>query len=78
MGHILMDGTPTIKPGGHIIAPGRPLHNCFKFSLHTRFVAGDGSRIRFWEDLWWRDQPLCVQFPSLFTVTKLSYFSYPW
>ena len=35
MGHILMDGTPTIESGGHIVAPGRPLHNCFKFSLQT-------------------------------------------
>ena len=64
-----MDGTPTIESGGHIVALGRPLHNCFKFSLHTHFVAGDGFRIRFWEDLWWGDQPLCVQFPSLFRVT---------
>ena len=47
MGHILMDGTPTIESDGHIIALGRPLHICSTFFLHTRFVAGDGSRIRF-------------------------------
>ena len=35
MGHILMDGMPTIESGGHIITPRRSLHNCFKFSLHT-------------------------------------------
>ena len=37
----------------------------FKF---TRFVVGDGERIRFWEDLWWGDQPLGVQYPRLFRV----------
>ena len=30
---------------------------------------GDGTKIRFWEDLWWGDQPLCSQFPRLFRVT---------
>ena len=39
------------------------------FSIYTCFVMGDGSRIRFWEDLWWEDNPLCLQFPSLFKVT---------
>ena len=51
MGHILMDGTPIIKSDGHIVAFGRPLHIRSKFLLHTRFVAGDRSKIRFWEDL---------------------------
>ena len=69
MGHILMDGMPTIESDGHIIALGRPLHICSTFFLHTRFVAGGGSRIRFWENLWWGDQPLCLQFSSLLRVT---------
>ena len=65
-----MDGTPTIESSGHIIAPGRPLHNCFKFSLHTLVLwQVMGLESVFWEDLWWGDQPLCVQFPSLFKVT---------
>ncbi|KAJ9698204.1 hypothetical protein PVL29_007339 [Vitis rotundifolia] len=34
----------------------------------TRFVAGNGDRIRFWEDLWWGDQPLGSQYPRLFRV----------
>ncbi|KAJ9678262.1 hypothetical protein PVL29_022997 [Vitis rotundifolia] len=34
----------------------------------TRFVVGNGDRIRFWEDLWWRDQPLGSQYPRLFRV----------
>ena len=31
-------------------------------------MVGDGERIRFWEDLWWGDQPLGFQYPSLFRV----------
>ena len=39
-----------------------------EFSKFTRFVVGDGERIRFWEDLWWGDQPLVVQYPRLLRV----------
>ncbi|RVW84726.1 Transposon TX1 uncharacterized 149 kDa protein [Vitis vinifera] len=38
------------------------------FSKFTRFMVGDGERIRFWEDLWWGDQPLGVRFPRLLRV----------
>ncbi|RVX13404.1 putative ribonuclease H protein [Vitis vinifera] len=38
------------------------------FSKYTRFVVGDGERIRFWEDLWWGDQIFKVQYPRLFRV----------
>ncbi|RVW83963.1 hypothetical protein CK203_047351 [Vitis vinifera] len=37
-----------------------------EFSKFTRFVVGDEERIRFWEDLWWGDQPLESQYPRLF------------
>ena len=47
MGHILMDGKPTIESDGHIVASRRPLHICSKFFLHTLVVVGDGSIIRF-------------------------------
>ncbi|KAJ9697352.1 hypothetical protein PVL29_009249 [Vitis rotundifolia] len=39
-----------------------------EFSKFTRFVVGDGERIRFWEDLWWGDQPLGVRYPRLLRV----------
>ncbi|RVW16209.1 Transposon TX1 uncharacterized 149 kDa protein [Vitis vinifera] len=39
-----------------------------EFSLITRYVAGNGDRIRFWEDLWRGDQPLGTQYPRLFRV----------
>ncbi|RVW34013.1 hypothetical protein CK203_091968 [Vitis vinifera] len=38
------------------------------FSKFTRFMVGDGDRIRFWEDLWWGDQSLGVHFPRLLRV----------
>ncbi|RVW39059.1 Transposon TX1 uncharacterized 149 kDa protein [Vitis vinifera] len=38
------------------------------FSKFTRFMVGDGERIRFWEDLWWGDQPLGVRYPRLLRV----------
>ncbi|WKA00162.1 hypothetical protein VitviT2T_018548 [Vitis vinifera] len=39
-----------------------------EFSKFTRFVVGNGNRIRFWEDLWWGDQSLGSQYPKLFRV----------
>ncbi|RVW47872.1 Transposon TX1 uncharacterized 149 kDa protein [Vitis vinifera] len=38
------------------------------FSKYTRFVVGDEEKNRFWEDLWWGDQPLGFQYPKLFKV----------
>ena len=39
-----------------------------EFSKFTRFVVGDGDRNQLWEDLWWGDQPLGVQYPRLLSV----------
>ncbi|RVW25634.1 putative ribonuclease H protein [Vitis vinifera] len=39
-----------------------------EFSKFTRFVVGNGDRIRFWDDLWWGEQPLGVQYPRLLRV----------
>ena len=36
--------------------------------MFTRFVVGNGERIRLWEDLWWGVQPLGTQYPRLFRV----------
>ena len=38
------------------------------FSPHIRLVVESEHRIRFWEDLWWGEQPLSLQFASLNTV----------
>ena len=48
--------------------PRKPLHIFSRFFLYTRFVVGNGTKICFQEDLWWRDQPLCLKFPRLFKV----------
>ncbi|RVW28753.1 Transposon TX1 uncharacterized 149 kDa protein [Vitis vinifera] len=49
--------------------PWKAISQVFQeFSSFTRFVVGNGERIRFWEDLWWGDQPLGSQYPSLFRV----------
>ena len=39
-----------------------------ELSKFTLFVVGDRERIWFWEDLWWGDQPLGVQYPRLLRV----------
>ena len=33
-----------------------------------RWVVGDGSKIRFWEDLWFGSSPLCVQFWEIYCL----------
>ena len=34
--------------------------NFHLFIHHSRLVVGNGEKIRFWEDLWLGDQPLCA------------------
>ena len=36
-------------------------HDCY-------FVIGDGSRVKFWDDLWCGERPLRVMFPSLYAL----------
>lgn len=31
---------------------------------------GKGSRVRFWEDRWCLDEPLCVRYPDLFVLSR--------
>ena len=46
MGHILMDGTPTLWLNGHIHVFGRLLLKSFKtFPPYTCFVVGNRERI---------------------------------
>jgi hypothetical protein len=40
------------------------------FSSFTRFDVGDGSRIKFWYDLWCGDTSLKVAFPNLFGIAQ--------
>ena len=33
-----------------------------------KLILGDGDHIRFWEDKWSGENPLCVSFPTLYAV----------
>jgi hypothetical protein len=38
------------------------------FSSHSRFILGNGSRIRFWDDVWCGEMPLKEVFPGLYDI----------
>jgi hypothetical protein len=38
------------------------------FSRFVRYEVGDGTKIRFWHDLWCGDQPLKESFSELFSI----------
>jgi hypothetical protein len=40
------------------------------FSKFIRFEVGDGTRIRFWQDVWCGDRPLKESFPVLFRIAR--------
>ena len=33
------------------------------------YHVGDGRRVRFWKDKWYGNDPLCISFPFLFTIS---------
>ena len=35
---------------------------------NAKFVIGDGSKIRFWKDLWCEEVALCMAYPTLFSL----------
>jgi hypothetical protein len=39
-----------------------------KFSTHTKFDVGDGSKVRLWHDLWCGNMALKDTFPDLFGI----------
>jgi hypothetical protein len=40
------------------------------FSSHTRFDPADGSRIRFWDDIWCGGTTLKEAFPGLYNIAS--------
>ena len=36
--------------------------------LNAKFVVGDGSKVRFWKDVWGGEEALCITFPILFSL----------
>ncbi|RVW38447.1 putative ribonuclease H protein [Vitis vinifera] len=39
------------------------------FRSHSRFIIGDGTRVKFWKDLWYGNQSLEEAFPMLFNLS---------
>ena len=40
------------------------------FSKFLQFDVGDGTRVNFWEDEWYRDCALKVAFPELYSISR--------
>jgi hypothetical protein len=38
------------------------------FRSHTNLILGNGSRIRFWDDVWCGEMPLNEAFPILYSI----------
>jgi hypothetical protein len=45
-------------------------HGWDKFSGLLKFEVGDGTRIRFWDDVWCMDGTLKVAFPELYRIAR--------
>jgi hypothetical protein len=42
-------------------------------SKFVRYEVGDGSKVRFWHDLWCEDQPLKISYPDLLNIACCKY-----
>ena len=48
----------------------KAMRNCWEnFQSHSRFIVGDGTRVKFWKDLWCENQSLEEAFPILFNLS---------
>ena len=36
----------------------------------TKFIIGNGASTRFWEDTWLEEEPLAIQYPSLYRIVQ--------
>ncbi|KAJ9708014.1 hypothetical protein PVL29_000195 [Vitis rotundifolia] len=50
------------------------------FQSHSRFIVGDGTRVKFWKDLWCENHSLEEAFPTLFnlSINKESWVAEAW
>lgn len=63
------DGTSTVSRGSYGCCPFRRFLKLLPmFSHGLAFEVGDGSRIKFWSDLWCRERPLRVNFLEIFAM----------
>ena len=52
--------------------PWKAISQVFQdFTPYICLVVGSGQRIRFWEDLWWGERPLSLQFASFYRITSV-------
>ena len=40
------------------------------FSKFIQYEVGDGTRVKFWDDVWCRDHPLKEAFPDLYNISR--------
>ena len=40
------------------------------FFNRTKFIVGNGTTTRFWEDTWLGETPLALQYPSLYRIVQ--------
>ena len=40
------------------------------FFHRTKFIVGNGTSTRFWEDTWLGETPLAIQYPSLYNIAQ--------
>ena len=40
------------------------------FFNRTKFIIGNGTTTRYWEDTWLGDTPLALQYPSLYSIVQ--------
>ncbi|RVW99586.1 hypothetical protein CK203_021359 [Vitis vinifera] len=50
------------------------------FNSKASFAVGSRSRVKFWKDRWYNEEPLCETFPSLFALSdsKEAWVAYLW
>ena len=62
---------PPIPKGYHGVSLWKEISKEGLILKHHCFVKiGDGSKVRFWEDWWCGEAPLCSSFPSLYRLTS--------
>lgn len=49
---------------------GKMLAGLEEFYRFIRFDVGDGSKIKFWYDVWCRDQALTADFLELYSISR--------
>jgi hypothetical protein len=58
-----------VPPGSHGVGLWKFIRKGWSsFSRHTKLILGNGSRIRFWDDLWVGEMPLKEAFPGLYDI----------